>query len=142
MCLIDNGTLTISGCNGPRGRRGAFIEPQEIAMISYRTVIAAAALALVAGTAHAEGLSPSEGRSIHLGDVAGVAYYTVDRDGFRVTATLVQGEAGTPVRVVGTLASGQSLVLSIPHEVGTPASTVAFRREGDQILVEKSVGVD
>ncbi len=100
-------------------------------MISYRTVIAAAALALVAGTAHAEGLSPSEGRSIHLGDVAGVAYYTVDRDGFRVTATLAQGEAGTPVRVVGTLAPGQSLVLSTPHEVGTPASTVAFRREGD-----------
>lgn len=111
-------------------------------MTRPRIALIAAAFVLAAGAAHADSLSPSESRSIHLGDVSGIAYYTVDPDGFRVVATLAQGETGTPVRVVGTLAPGQRLALSIPNEAGTPASTVEFRREGDQILVEKSAGVD
>jgi hypothetical protein len=49
----------------------------------------AAAFALAAiGPAHAEGLKPLQGRVIDLGDVSAVAYYTVERDGFRVVGTL------------------------------------------------------
>jgi hypothetical protein len=107
-------------------------------MIGFRTVFAAAALALAAGTVHAGEFSPMEGKSIRLGEILGNAYYTVERDGFRVVATLAQGEAGTPVRIVGVLGPGQSLVLSTPHEAGTAPSAVEIRREGDQVLVEKS----
>lgn len=111
-------------------------------MISHRIAFATLAFVLAAGAANAESLSPSAARSIHLGDVSGTAFYTVDRDGFRVVATLAQGEAGTPMRVVSVLAPGQSIVLSTPHEEGTRPSSVEIRREGDQVLVEKMAGVD
>jgi hypothetical protein len=58
------------------------------------------------GAAHTKALRPIEGQSINLGDVSGVAYYTVEPDGFRVVTTLAQGEAGTPIRFVAVLAPG------------------------------------
>ena len=56
--------------------------------MTLRQTTLAAAFALAAiGPAHAEGLKPLQGQVIDLGDVSGVAYYTVERDGFRVVAT-------------------------------------------------------
>ena len=63
-------------------------------MTIHRTIIAAAFALTAIGAAQADGLRPIEGRSIDLGDVSGIAYYTVEPDGFRVVATLAQGEAG------------------------------------------------
>ena len=83
-------------------------------MTIHRTIIAAAFALTVAGAAQADGLRPVEGRSIDLGDVSGIAYYTVEPDGFRVVATVAQGEAGTPVRLEAVLAPNQSVVLSSP----------------------------
>ncbi len=57
--------------------------------IRQTTLAAAFALAAI-GPAHAEGLKPLQGQVIDLGDVSGVAYYTVERDGFRVVATLAK----------------------------------------------------
>ena len=85
-------------------------------MTIHRTIIAAAFALTVAGAAQADGLRPVEGRSIDLGDVSGIAYYTVEPDGFRVVATVAQGEAGTPVRLETVLAPDQSVVLSTPRE--------------------------
>ncbi|WP_229187334.1 hypothetical protein [Bradyrhizobium oropedii] len=49
--------------------------------MSIRSTILAAAFTLASlGAAHAGGLKPIEGQSIHLGDVSGVAYYTVEPD--------------------------------------------------------------
>ena len=88
--------------------------------IKQTTLAAAFALAAI-GPAHAEGLKPLQGQVIDLGDVSGVAYYTVERDGFRVVATLAkQDEDAVPVRVVAVLAPDQSLTLSTPHEAGHP----------------------
>ena len=84
--------------------------------------------------AQAEGLRPIEAKSIDLGGVSGIAYYTVERDGFRVVATLAQGEAGTPIRVVSTLAPGQRVVLSTPQ----PAGAIEISRKGDSVLVRKA----
>src|SRR3569832_2466194 len=68
------------------------------------------------GTAHADSLRPIQAKSIDLGQVSGVAYYTVERDGFRVVTTLAQGNSGTPIRLVSVLAPGQSVVLSTPNQ--------------------------
>ena len=110
-------------------------------MIIHRTILAAAfaltvpfALTTV-GTAHADQLRPIEGRRISLGEVSGVVYYTVEHDGFRIVATLAQGESGTPVRFEAVLAAGQSVVLSIPREAGVPPDAVEIHRDGDQIQV-------
>ena len=53
-------------------------------MTIHKTTLAAALALASIGPAHAEGLKPLQGEVIDLGDVSGVAYYTVERDGFRV----------------------------------------------------------
>ena len=104
--------------------------------IRQTTLAAAFALAAI-GPAHAEGLKPLQGQVIELGDVSGVAYYTVERDGFRVVATLAKkDEDAVPVRVVVVLAPGQSLTLSTPHEAGTPPDEVEIFRRVDTVLVK------
>ena len=103
--------------------------------MSIRSTLFAAALSLASlGAAHANDLRPIEGKSIDLGEVSGVAYYTVEPDGFRVVTTLAQGEAGTPIRIVSVLAPGQRVVLSSPHQ----AEVVEISRTGDSVLVRKT----
>jgi hypothetical protein len=106
--------------------------------MTIRQTTLAAALALAAiGPADAEGLKPLQ--VIDLGDVSGVAYYTVEHDGFRVVATLAKKDEDVmPVRVVVVLAPGQSLTLSTPHEAGTPPDAVDFIRRADTVLVQKA----
>jgi hypothetical protein len=110
---------------------------KEIAM-SVRNLLFATAFALASlGAAHADGLRPIAAKSIDLGDVSGVAYYTIERDGFHVVTTLAQGESGTPIRVVSVLAPGQRVVLSTPHQAGA----LEIRRKGDSVLVHKADAV-
>ena len=104
--------------------------------MSIRNTLLAAALTLASlGTAaQANGLKPIEGRSVNLGDVSGVVYYTIERDGFHVVTTLANGETGMPIRVVSILSPGQQVVLSTP----TQAAGIEISREGDRVLVHKN----
>jgi hypothetical protein len=103
--------------------------------MSIRSTLLAAAFTLASlGAAHAGGLRPIEGQSVNFGDVSGVAYYTVEPDGFRVVTTLAQGAAGTPIRFVSVLASGQRVVLSTPHQAGV----LEISRNGDSLVVRKA----
>ena len=103
--------------------------------MSIRSILLAAAMTLVGlGGAHADAARPVQAKSIDLGEVGGVAYYTVEPDGFRVVTTLTQGETGVPLRVVAVLAPGQSLVLSTPREEGA----VEISRQADTVLVRKT----
>src|SRR5258705_10131165 len=87
--------------------------------MSIRSILFAAAFALASlEAAHADGLRPIEAKSIDLGEASGVAYYTVERDGFHVVTTLAQGMAGTPVRVGSVLGPGQMGVFSTPPQAG------------------------
>ena len=103
--------------------------------MSIRSTLFAATLTLASlGAAHADGLRPIDAKSIDLGEVSGVAYYTVERDGLHVVTTLAQGEAGTPIRVVSVLAPGQSVVLSTPHQAGA----LEISRQGDRVVVRNA----
>ena len=103
--------------------------------MSIRNTLFTTAFVLASlGAAHAEGLRPIQAKSIDLGDVSGVAYYTVERDGIHVVTTLAQGEAGTPIRVVSVLAPGQHVVLSTADHVGG----LEISRQGDGVLVRKA----
>ena len=101
------------------------------------TLFAAAFILSSSGAVYADGLRPIEAKSIDLGDVSGVAYYTVEPDGFHVVTTLAQGEAGTPIRIVSVLASGQSVVLSTPRQTGL----LKISRNGDKVLIQKATVV-
>ena len=116
--------------------------------MNIRHAVLAATLALaVVGPASAETLEPVQGRNIDaqgidLGAVSGVAYYTVEPDGFRVVATLAQpGEDAVPVRVEAILAPGQSVVLSTPHGMGEAPERVQISRQADTVLVRKATTV-
>jgi hypothetical protein len=53
----------------------------EIAM-SIRSILFAAAFGIASvAAARADDLRPMEGKSIDLGGISGIAYYTVERDG-------------------------------------------------------------
>jgi hypothetical protein len=111
---------------------------QEATMNIKQTTLAAALAVLSVGPAHAEGLKPFQGRTIDLGDASGVAYYTIERDGFRVVATLAKkAEDASPVRIVSVLSPGQSLTLSTPHEAGAPADAVEITRRADTLLIHE-----
>ncbi|MBR0748898.1 hypothetical protein JQ582_33695 [Bradyrhizobium japonicum] len=106
--------------------------------MSIRSSLLAATLALATlGTAHADGLRPIQAKSIDLGEVSGVAYYTVERDGFHVVTTLAQGETGTPIRVVSVLAPGQTVVLSTSQQ----PRALEISRAGNEVLVRKTAAV-
>jgi hypothetical protein len=106
--------------------------------MSIRNLLFAVAFGVASlGAARADGLGPIQGKSVDLGEISGIAYYTVERDGFHVVATLAQGEAGTPIRVVSVLAPGQRLVLSTAHQAGA----IEISRQGDSILVRKAKAV-
>jgi len=110
---------------------------KEINM-SIRSSLLAATLALAAfGTAHADSLRPIQAKSIDLGGVSGVAYYTVERDGFHVVTTLAQGKMGTPIRIVSVLAPGQSVVLSTSQQ----PRALEIGRAGNEVLVRKAAPV-
>jgi predicted aconitase len=104
--------------------------------MSIRNTLLAAALTLASlGTAaQANGLKPIEGRSVNLGDVSGVVYYTIEPDGFRVVTTLAEAEKGTPIRFVSMLAPGQRVLLSTPRQ----ADAVEISRNGDDVSVRKA----
>ena len=103
--------------------------------MSIRSMLFAAVFGIASvAAARADGLRPMEGKSIDLGGISGIAYYTVERDGFHVVATLAQGEAGTPVRVVTVLAPGQRVVLSTPQQAGA----IEISRKGETVLVRKA----
>jgi hypothetical protein len=103
--------------------------------MSIRNTLFAAAFALASlGAAHADGVRPIEAKSIDLGEISGIAYYTVEHDGFHVVTTLAQCEAGTPIRVVSVLAPGQSVVLSTARLAGA----IEISRKGDSLFVRKT----
>lgn len=108
-------------------------------MLIRSTLLAATLSLATLGAAHADSVQPMHAQAIDLGEVSGVAYYTVERDGFHVVTTLAQGETGTPVRLVNVLTSGQSVVLSAAREVGAAPVEVEISRQGDTLLVRKAV---
>jgi hypothetical protein len=110
-------------------------------MAIRNTLLAATAVAAATvGAAQAEGLRPIAAQGIDLGAVAGVAYYTVEGDGFRVVATFAQeDESGTPVRVETVLAPGQSVTFSTPRGVGVAPNGVEISRLADRVLVHAAV---
>jgi len=78
---------------------------------------------------------PRQARTIAFGAHEGVAYYTVEADGYRVVATLPMGVAGSPTRVVATLANGQKIILSVPQGADEVAAEVEIARQGDSLSI-------
>ena len=78
----------ISNVTAPDGLCPFFRNDRRIA-VSIRSSLFAIAFGIAAlAPAHADGLLPIEGKSIDLGGISGIAYYTVERDGFHFADVL------------------------------------------------------
>jgi hypothetical protein len=115
--------------------------PQEVIMFHRSISLAAVAAVSVVWSVQAETLEPIQGKSIDLGTLTGITYYTVEPEGFRVVATLLPRGTDVPVRFVATLAPGQSVTLSTPRDVGEPPVQVRLIRQGEQLFVDGGMGV-
>lgn len=102
-----------------------------------RTLCGIAAAVLAATGAGAAELMPGAGQSLGLGDFTGVVYYTVEPAGYRVVATIAEGEEGTPVRFLGMLAEGQVMAISVPGGPGQADLQVEFARVNGRLLVDR-----
>ena len=108
---------------------GVRVTPSAVASTRYRPSVVGTTT--TAGDGNYTFSSLSTGTySVRVTAPAGLAP-TYDLDGI-----------GTANVASFSLAPGQSLVLSIPHEIGMQPSSVELRREGDQVVVEKSARVD
>lgn len=110
-------------------------------MLIHRIV--AAALLLSISTAQADGLKPAQALRIDLGQVSGIAYYTVEADGFHVIATFARSETdGNPFRIQAVLAAGQSVILSSAGKLGTEPVSIRVARHGERLVVEGAKATD
>jgi hypothetical protein len=104
--------------------------------VSKLAPLAAIVLAATASLpARAAELRPMQGMSLQLGELHGIAYYTVEEAGYSVVATLA-GQEGAPVRFESTLLPGQKVVVSIPGHRGSQGQMVEFARQGHRMLVD------
>lgn len=83
-------------------------------------------------------IAAEQGLEFVLGDGAGIVYFTSERDGLRLVATIARvGDAGgTPVRFVTTLAPGQRATLSMAGKSGEKSIEVDFMRQGERVVVK------
>ena len=112
--------------------------------MNVKTLAVAAAFGLTfAGAAFANDIRPIQDQPIDLGDIAGDAYYTVQPDGFHVTATFAgRNGATTPVRFEAVLVSGQAVSVSAPRGVGEQPVSVSIRRQDERVIVSKAAEIN
>jgi hypothetical protein len=101
-------------------------------LLPLAAIILAATASLPARAAE---LRPMQGVSLQLGELHGIAYYTVEEAGYSVVATLA-GQQGAPMRFESTLLPGQKVVVSIPGHRGSQGQMVEFARQGHRMLVD------
>jgi hypothetical protein len=107
-----------------------------------RTYLAAMVLLGAAATAQAGELVPYGGETIALGSFRGNAYYVDAQGGYRVVATLAEGEAGLPLRFEATLADHQSVTISVPGEPGQQSKVLEIWRTGDKLITSNPLPTD
>ncbi|MDK1494785.1 hypothetical protein QN219_33310 [Sinorhizobium sp. 7-81] len=105
--------------------------------MTRRSTTFAMALLATTSVATASDLAPGNGHSIHLGRFDGAVYYTVEKDGYRVVATVASGAEAQPIRFVSTLGPGQRLMISVPQAVGQPSADFEITRDGDVLSVRE-----
>jgi hypothetical protein len=95
----------------------------------------------VSWATRAEDLHEIQAKSLQLGDVSGVAYYTVQGQGYRLVVT-VAGQDSTPVRFESTLLPGQKVTMSMPGSARANARTIEFSRQGNHLVMTNPKTLD
>jgi hypothetical protein len=109
--------------------------PMRINMLTIAAVLGLA----ISSPAMADGLKPAQSQGINLGAMAGDAYYTVQQDGYHVTATLSPRDGSrTPVRFQTVLSPGQAVTFSSPRGLGEQPLSLSIQRQGERVVVTQA----
>ncbi len=103
--------------------------------MTRRAALLGFGMVLASASAQAMDLKPVQGATIALGGMTGVAYYTIEPNGYRVVATLAAAGAETPLRFEAVLVEGQELLVSVPGPVGTNPTELVIARSGDRLSI-------
>ena len=93
------------------------------------------ALCLAAAPLHAGELVALEAESIDIGGFHGIVYYTSEHDGYRVVATIADGDVGLPVRFEAILTETQKLSISVPGKLNEQSRVLEISRAGDKLVI-------
>jgi hypothetical protein len=94
-----------------------------------------ATLCLMLTPAHGGEIGELQAESINLGGFRGVVYCTAENGGYRVVATIAEGETGLPVRVEAILTETQKMTISVPGELGETSHVLEMSRAGGKLVV-------
>jgi hypothetical protein len=94
-----------------------------------------AAVCVITSPLYAGEVAEIQAASIDLHGFWGIVYYTSQSDGYRVVATISEGESGLPVRFEATLLDGQKLTISVPNKLGEPSNVVEMTRLHQRLVV-------
>jgi hypothetical protein len=97
--------------------------------------IVLAAFWLAATSAQGGELAALSAESIDIGGFHGIVYYTSEHDGYRVVATIAEGETGSPVRFVAMLKDGDVLAISAPGKLGEASQVLEISRAAGRLVV-------
>jgi hypothetical protein len=111
-------------------------------MSSKHMILAALAVFAFATPAISGEMKPMSAESIDLGTMSGVAYYTVEAEGYHVVATLAHRDSGAPIRLEAVLSSGQTLTLSTPRDAGQAPLRVEISRVADAVRVSEAMATN
>ena len=92
-------------------------------------------LMLASASAQAMDIKPVQGVTVALGWATGVAYYTIEPNGYRVVATFAADDGETPLRFEAVLTDRQEMLVSVPGPVGTKANELVIARSGDRLSI-------
>jgi hypothetical protein len=90
---------------------------------------------LIITPAGADQLNQMEAESIDLGGFHGVVYYIDEHDGYRVVATIAEGEGGLPVRFEATLTETQKLSISVPGKLNEQSQVLEISRAAGKLVI-------
>jgi hypothetical protein len=94
-----------------------------------------AAIWVVTSPVYAGEIGEIQATSIDLYGFRGIVYFTSQSDGYRVVATISEGENGLPVRFETTLLDGQNMTISVPGKLGEPIHAVEMTRLHSKLTV-------
>jgi hypothetical protein len=94
-----------------------------------------AALCLAASPSYAGELFALQAESVDVGSFHGIVFYTSEPDGYRVVATISDGESGVSVRFEATLSETQKLSISVPGKLGEQSEVVEISHGGGKLVI-------
>ncbi len=98
-------------------------------------IFLAVPLLLTTPPMHAAELSVLQGGSIDIGSYHGVVFFTEGGDGYRVVATVANGDAGLPIRFEATLTESQKMSIIVPGRLGEQSHVVVISRSGNGLVI-------